>query len=93
MQGIVMGAAQMLTQGFNSCTNLQDRSSAPPKGMGCPTDCKQAAMEPEKFLAPFPTEKASSTLSSKIVWKSDPTGLAAILFQNSSVRRHQKNLQ
>jgi len=47
-------------------------------------------MEPEKFLAPFPTEKASSRLSSKIVWKSDPTGLAAILFQNSSVRRHQK---
>ncbi len=25
MQGIVMGAAQMLTQGFNNCTNLQDR--------------------------------------------------------------------
>jgi len=47
--------------------------------MGCPTDCKQVAMEPEKFLAPFPTGKASSRLSSKIVWKSDPTGLAAIL--------------
>ncbi len=61
-----------------------------PKGMGCPTDRKQAAMEPEKFLAPFATEKASSRLSSKTVWKSDPTGLVAILFQNSSVRRHQK---
>jgi len=31
-------------------------------------------MEPEKLLAPFPTENASSRLSSKIVWKSDPTG-------------------
>ncbi|DBA75838.1 TPA: hypothetical protein ACH3X1_010241 [Trebouxia sp. C0004] len=46
-------------------------------------------MEQEKFLAPFPTEKASSRLSSKIVWKSNPTGLAAILFQNSSVCCHQ----
>ena len=28
------------------------------RGMGCPTECKPVAMEPEKFLAPFPTEKA-----------------------------------
>ncbi|DBB15973.1 TPA: hypothetical protein ACH3X3_003345 [Trebouxia sp. C0006] len=37
MQGIVMGAAQMLTQGFNICNNvvdLQDRNSAPAKRHG-----------------------------------------------------------
>jgi len=90
MQGIVMGAAQMLTQGFNIVPTSRIGTAPLPKGMGCPTNCKQAAMEPEKFLAPCPTEKASSRLSSKIVWKCDPTGLAAILFQNSSVRCHQK---
>ena len=47
-------------------------------------------MEPEKFLALFLTETASSRLSSETVWTSDPTGLAAILFQSSSVGRHQK---
>jgi len=30
-------------------------------------DCKQVAMEPEKFLAESPAESASSILSSKIV--------------------------
>ena len=37
MQGTVMGAAQMLTQGFNICNNvvdLQDRNSAPAKRHG-----------------------------------------------------------
>jgi len=34
MQGIVMGAAQMLTQGFDNCTDLQDRDSAPVKRHG-----------------------------------------------------------
>ena len=61
---VVMGAAQMLTQGFDNCTHLHNRDSAPIKGMDCPTEFKQAAMDPGKFLAPFLTEKASSRLSS-----------------------------
>ena len=78
MQDIVIGAAQMLTQDLpTSRTGIEPLS----RGMGCPTDCKQVAMEPEKFLAPFLTEKASSRLSSRIVWKSDPTGLEAISFR------------
>jgi hypothetical protein len=34
MQGTVMGAAQMLTQGFKNCNNFQDRDSAPGKRHG-----------------------------------------------------------
>ncbi len=37
MQGIAMAAAQMLTQGFISCANLQDRDSAPVKRHALPS--------------------------------------------------------
>jgi len=87
MQGTVMGAAQMLTQGFKNCNNFQDRDSAPGKRHGLPNRLQTSSYAARKILS---TEKASSRFSSKIVWKSDRTGLAAILFQKSSVRRHQK---
>jgi len=41
-------------------------------------------------LASRPTAKASSRLSSKIVCRSSPTGLPAVLFRDSRVRCHQK---
>ncbi len=81
MQKIVMGAAQMLTQGFSDCTNLQDRNSVPAKRHGLPNRLQTSSYGARKVLSTISNRKASSRLSSKIVWKSDPTGLAAILFQ------------
>ena len=43
MQGIVMGAAQMPTQGFNICTNLQDRGSASAQRHGLPNSLQTSS--------------------------------------------------
>jgi len=81
MQGIVMGATQMLTQGFYNCTDLQNRDNASIMRHGLPNGLQISSYGAINLLAP--TEKASSRLSGKIVWKSNPTGLAATLFLKS----------
>jgi len=90
MQGIVMGAVQMQMQGLHNCTNLYNGDNTTIHRHGLLDGLQASSYGARKFLAPRPTEKASSRLSSKIVWKSDPTGLAASLLQNSRVLRHQK---
>ena len=51
MQKIVMDAAQMLTQGFNDCTNLQDRNSAPAKMHGLPNRLQTSSYGARKVLS------------------------------------------
>ncbi len=44
-QGTVMGAAQMLTQGCNDCTNHQNRNIAPAKTQGLEVGLKTSLLE------------------------------------------------
>ncbi|DBA68126.1 TPA: hypothetical protein ACH3X2_013934 [Trebouxia sp. C0005] len=67
MQGIVIGAAQMLTQGFNNGTNLQNGNSAPAKRHGLPNRLQTSGYGARKVLCTISAAKASSRLSSKIV--------------------------
>ena len=59
MQGIVMGAAQMLTQGFNNCTNLQDRNSAPAKRYGLPNRLQTSSYGARKVLSTISNRKST----------------------------------
>ncbi|DBA89376.1 TPA: hypothetical protein ACH3X1_016237 [Trebouxia sp. C0004] len=56
--GIVMGAAQMLTQGFNNFTNLQDRNSAPAKRHGLPNRPQTSSYGARKVLSTIPNRKS-----------------------------------
>ena len=56
MPGIVMGATQMLTQGFNNCTNLQDRDSASAKMHGLPNRLQTSS---------YGARKVPSTISNR----------------------------
>ena len=60
MQGIVMGAAQMLTQGFNNCTNLQDRNIAPAKRHGLPNRLQTSSYGARKVLSTISNRKVGS---------------------------------
>ena len=51
MQGIVMGAAQMLMRGFNNCTNLQDRNTVPAKRHGLPNRLQTSSYGARKVLS------------------------------------------
>ena len=50
-QGIVMGAAEMLTQGFNNCTNLQDRNTVPTKRHGLSNRLQTSSYGARKVLS------------------------------------------
>ncbi|KAA6426480.1 MAG: hypothetical protein FRX49_03591 [Trebouxia sp. A1-2] len=65
MQGIVMGAAQMLTHGFNNRTNLQDRNSAPAKRHGLPNRLQTSNYGARKVL--------STTSNSTVPAKATPS--------------------
>ncbi|DBA76180.1 TPA: hypothetical protein ACH3X1_009909 [Trebouxia sp. C0004] len=58
MQGIVMGAAQMLTQGFNDFTSLQDRNTAPAKRHGLPNRPQTSSYGARKVLSTIPNRKS-----------------------------------
>ncbi|KAA6421261.1 MAG: hypothetical protein FRX49_08747 [Trebouxia sp. A1-2] len=53
--GIVMGAAQMLTQGFDNCTN---RDSAPVKRHGLPNGFQTSSYEARKVPATISNRKS-----------------------------------
>ncbi len=57
-QGIVMGAAQMLSQGFNNCTNLQDRDSAPAKRHRLPNRLQTSSYGARKVLSTIANRKS-----------------------------------
>ena len=79
--------AHVLKQGLHNCANYPDRDSAPIRRAVSKLANKWSQKSSWHHSQ---QEKASSRWSSKIVWKCDPTGLAAVLLQNSRVRRHQK---
>jgi len=54
MQGIVMGAAQMLTQGFLNCTNIQDRDSVHITRHGLPNRLQTSSCAAIKVLGAIP---------------------------------------
>ncbi|DBA95840.1 TPA: hypothetical protein ACH3X1_001387 [Trebouxia sp. C0004] len=58
MQGIVMGAAQMLAQGFNNCTNLHNRDSATIKRHGLPNRLQTSSYGATKVLSTIPNRKS-----------------------------------
>ncbi|KAA6418920.1 MAG: hypothetical protein FRX49_11146 [Trebouxia sp. A1-2] len=58
MVGIVMGAAQMLTQGLNNRTNLQDRNCAPVKRHGLPNRLQTSSYGARKVLSTIPDRKS-----------------------------------
>ncbi|DBA97414.1 TPA: hypothetical protein ACH3X1_016733 [Trebouxia sp. C0004] len=58
VQGIVMGAAQMLTQGFDNCTNLQNRDSATVKRHGLPNRLQTSSYGARKVLSTIPNRKS-----------------------------------
>jgi len=58
MQGMVMGAAQMLTQGFDNCTNLQDRDSATVKRHGLPNGVQTGSYGARKVSGTIPNRKS-----------------------------------
>ena len=58
MQGIVMGAAQMLTQGLNNHINLQDRNTALVKRHGLPNRLQTFSYGARKVLSTIPDRKS-----------------------------------
>ncbi len=56
MQGIVMGAAQMLTQGFLNCTNFQDMDSARVRRHGLPNRLQTSSCGARKVLGAIPQQ-------------------------------------
>ena len=85
IHGIVMGPAQMLTQGFHNRTNLQNRDNAPVVRHGLPNGLQTNSYGARRVLGTIPNRKSiikiiQTIIQSQIVWKSDPTGLAATLF-------------
>ena len=59
MRGIVMGAAHMLTQGFDNCTNLQDRDSTPAKRHGLAKGFQTSSYGARKVLGTIPYRKSN----------------------------------
>ena len=53
-----MGAAQMLMQGLNNHTNLQDRNSAPVKRHGLPNRLQTGSNGARKDLGTIPDRKS-----------------------------------
>jgi len=58
MQGIVMGAAQMLTQGFHNRTNLHNRDNAPVMRHGLPNGLQTSSYGARKVLGTTPNRKS-----------------------------------
>jgi len=58
MQGMAMGAVQMLTQGFSNCINLQDRNSAPVKRHGLPNRLQTSSYGARKVLSTISNRKS-----------------------------------
>ncbi len=58
MQGIVMGAAQILMQGLHNRTNLQNRDNAPVMRHGLPNGLQTSSYGARKVLGTIPNRKS-----------------------------------
>ena len=93
MQGTVIGAAQMLTQGSHNCSNLHSKDIITIMRRGLPNGLQASSCRARKDFGTTSNTKSTIKIVKQEVWKTDPTGLASIFFQNLRVRRHSKNLQ
>ena len=82
MQGIVMGAAQMLTQGFNNCTNLQDRDSASAKRHGLPNRLQTSSYGARKVPSTISNRKCIINIVKQDCLKKRPNKTSSYLVPN-----------
>ena len=82
MQGIIMGAAQMQTQGFNNCTNLQDRDSDSAKRHGLPNRLQTSSYGAGKVISTISNRKRIIKIVKQDCVEERPNRRRVKLFQN-----------
>ncbi len=96
MQGIVMGAAQMLTHGFNNCTNLQDGNSVPAKRHGLPNRLQTSSYGARKVLSTIRNRKGIIKIVKQDCVEKRPNMTSSYFvpkFKCSSPERERERLQ
>ncbi len=96
MQGIVMGAAQMLTHGFNNCTNLQDGNSVPAKRHGLPNRLQTSSYGARKVLITICNRKGIIKIVKQDCVEKRPNMTSSYFvpkFKCSSPERERQRLQ
>ncbi|DBA72341.1 TPA: hypothetical protein ACH3X2_010581 [Trebouxia sp. C0005] len=93
MQGIVMGAAQMLTQGFDNGTNLSNRNSAPAKRHGLPNRLQTSSYGAEKILCTISNRKSIIKVVQQDCVKKRPNRASSYLVPKFKCLPPPKNLQ